>query len=415
MAHLLVIELPGGNDGDILTAALLRGDRFSFLVANLAHYQKQPALQDVLCRADGLIELDLDDHTAVDDAVKTAHGIDRFDAVLCLLDIRLMDAARIATLLCLPHIKPDVAFLLRDKFSVRQKLSHHLIKQPNFRLALSNEDLKKAVQDIGLPVLIKPSDGFGSQNIAVFRDETDLAPWLSPLEDMLPSRADYGLGVKANDRLLVESYMEGQFIGCDFISANGQHSMVGLNEKVMFAPPSFAIKGGCFSPYDETMAPLRDYAAHCLDAVGFDWGASHIEIMLTREGPRLVEINGRLVGARIPRLMSYALGYSVHEQLITLLLSRALPLHSVNTRRVAVSRWLTTSREGILDQIRLPTVQDPAISEVSLFKTHGDYVCPPYENAHRLGYVMVTAPTAGEANAIADAYIEQCEVVLTEK
>ena len=137
--------------------------------------------------------------------------------------------------------------------------------------------------------------------------------------------------------------------------------------------------------------------------------------MLTREGPRLVEINGRLVGARIPRLMSYALGYSVHEQLITLLLSRALPLHSVNTRRVAVSRWLTTSREGILDQIRLPTVQDPAISEVSLFKTHGDYVCPPYENAHRLGYVMVTAPTAGEANAIADAYIEQCEVVLTEK
>ena len=191
--------------------------------------------------------------------------------------------------------------------------------------------------------------------------------------------------------------------------------MVGLNEKVMFAPPSFVIKGGCFSPYDETMAPLRDYAAHCLDAVGFDWGASHIEIMLTREGPRLVEINGRLVGARIPRLMSYALGYSVHEQLITLLLSRALPLHSVNTRRVAVSRWLTTSREGILDQIRLPTVQDPAISEVSLFKTHGDYVCPPYENAHRLGYVMVTAPTAGEANAIADAYIEQCEVVLTEK
>ena len=41
MAHLLIIELPGGNDTDILQAAHVRGDSFTFLTADLALYQQQ--------------------------------------------------------------------------------------------------------------------------------------------------------------------------------------------------------------------------------------------------------------------------------------------------------------------------------------------------------------------------------------
>ncbi len=66
--------------------------------------------------------------------------------------------------------------------------------------------------------------------------EEDLAPWMSPLEDMLPSRADYGLGVKANDRLLVEQYMKGVVIGCDTFTHNGQHTLIGVNEKLFLNP-----------------------------------------------------------------------------------------------------------------------------------------------------------------------------------
>ena len=414
MAHLLVIELPGGNDGDILSAATMRGDRFSFIAANLTHYQCQSALNELLSAAERLIEIDLDDHLVVDETLISIHQNDPFDAVLCLLDLRLRDAARISSLFGSPHISFDVACLLRDKFSVREKLADHLIKQPDFRLALSNDDLKVAVQEIGLPVLIKPSDGFGSQNIAILRNKNDLEPWLSPLEDMLPSRVDYGLGIKANDRLLVERYMEGQLIGCDFISANGQHRMLGLNEKLMFDPPSFAIKGGCFNPYDETMDVIRAYAAHCLDAVGFNYGASHIEIMLTREGPRLVEINGRLVGARIARLMNYALGYSVHETLVDLHVSGILPKEPDTPRRVAVSRWLVSHHEGVLDHIQLPEMKHDAIQEVAMFKKSGDLIGPAYENAQRLGYVMVASKSQEEADAIADAYIEACSITLSE-
>jgi len=40
MAHLLIIELPGGNDTDIIQSALDRGDKFTFLSSQLDHYRR---------------------------------------------------------------------------------------------------------------------------------------------------------------------------------------------------------------------------------------------------------------------------------------------------------------------------------------------------------------------------------------
>jgi glutathione synthase/RimK-type ligase-like ATP-grasp enzyme len=203
MAHLLIIELPGGNDTDILQAAIDRGDSFTLLTADLALYQQQPTVNSLLQQAHACINVPRFDMQAVESQVLAAHSVKPFDAVLCLLDIRLIETATLAKTLGLKYLNLKSAQLLRDKFSVRQRLQERGIAQPLFALATSNEELKKAVDQIGLPVLIKPSDGYGSQNIVVIEHEDDLAPWMSPLEDMLPSRADYGLGVKANDRLLV--------------------------------------------------------------------------------------------------------------------------------------------------------------------------------------------------------------------
>ena len=41
MAHLLIVELPGGNDTDILEAALRQGHTFSFLTQDIYIYKKQ--------------------------------------------------------------------------------------------------------------------------------------------------------------------------------------------------------------------------------------------------------------------------------------------------------------------------------------------------------------------------------------
>jgi hypothetical protein len=50
-------------------------------------------------------------------------------------------------------------------------------------------------------------------------------------------------------------------------------------------------------PSDEDYAEVAEYSRRALDAVEMRWGPSHLEVMLTSDGPRLVEVNARLVGA----------------------------------------------------------------------------------------------------------------------
>jgi len=302
---------------------------------------------------------------------------------------------------------------LRDKFSVREILKQRGIEQPEFALACTNDEILKAIQKVGFPLLMKPSDGYGSQNILTLKNEEDLDLVKESLLTLLPITADYGLGVRSNDRLLVERFMSGSFIGCDTFTLNGKHQLLGINEKLMFSPPSFAIRGGCFLPNEGHWIGLEEYVFSILDAVGFDCGATHIELMITDEGPRLVEINPRLVGAKIARLIGYSLNLSIHEALIDVHLGNGM-LSDLNSEdmKPSVTRWLITETAGELDQIQLPQWSDDGVKCAEILSQKGDAVSYPFENAQRLGYVMTTCPTRAEAEELAERFIKDSKVLL---
>jgi biotin carboxylase len=413
MSHLLVIELPGGNDTDILQAAIRMGHSFAFLTQDISVYQNQPSVFEWVNLATEIIEVNSFEDGLVQSRVLKSHTLKPFDAAICLLDIRLIETAKIAQKLNLRYLNVESAKLLRDKFNVREKLKKAGIEQPEFALATTNDEIQSSIQQLGLPLLLKPSDGYGSQNILTLTSPEDLELAKDLLADLLPIAADYGLGVTSNDRLLIERYMKGVLIGCDTLTSNGKHTLLGINEKLMFTPPSFAIKGGCFLPNKGEWAGLEKYLQSLLDAVGFDCGAAHIEIMVTSDGPRLVEINPRLVGAKIPRLVSYALNCSIHELLIDLHLgANSFKMPSPDEMNPAVTRWFISEKQGILDGIQLPAWTATGVKCVEILTKKGDSVGYPFENAQRLGYVMTCCSTRDEAEKLAEQYISDAVVSL---
>lgn len=163
--------------------------------------------------------------------------------------------------------------------------------------------------------------------------------------------------------MLVERYMSGAFIGCDTVSAEGCHRLLGVHEKLMFAPPSFAMRGSCFTPNRGQFVAIESYVVSALDAFGFDWGAAHLEVMLTSDGPRLVEINPRLVGAKIPRLLGYALNCSIHRELIGLHLSEpCFDAIAGAPSQIAVLRWIVAHQPGVLEAVDLARLADDFIA-----------------------------------------------------
>ena len=98
MAHLLIIEAPGGDDFDIVTTALEQGHHVSFLSADLNYYQQKRGLQGYLQQIHQLIEIKPFNYPAVEQAVLALHAQQAIDAILCLIDIRMIEAAKLAHL-----------------------------------------------------------------------------------------------------------------------------------------------------------------------------------------------------------------------------------------------------------------------------------------------------------------------------
>ena len=409
MTHLLIVELPGGNDSDILTAARDGGHRVSLLTADPDHYRAQAEVAALLDAGVAVIDAGGFAWAELCLRLEARHRADPFDAILCLQDLRIVEAARIAEALGLRHLNPATAALCRDKSAVRQRLAGAGIAQPAFAMARGASELLAAVDAIGVPLLIKPADGFGSQNVFALRTGADLAALRGAPRIIADAPGDYGLGVMADGAMLVERLMEGQLIGCDTLSVDGRHMLMGVNEKLMFPPPSFAIRGGCFTAHIGQFAEIAAHAFALLDAVGFDHGAAHIELMLTADGPRLVEINPRLVGARIARLISAARGRSVHADLIALHAFGTLP-PSAELVGHAVTRWLAAPMRGVLEAITLPSLNRPSVATATLFARPGDAVTPPYDNADRLGCIVTHGPDRAAAEALAEEIVTLARV-----
>jgi biotin carboxylase len=415
MAHLLIIELPGGNDTDILEATVRMGHSFAFLTQDLSVYSKAPKVYEWVTQATDLIELPSFEYSLVEFAVLRSHRANTFDGVIGLIDIRLIETAKIAARLGLKYLNVNSATLLRDKFNVRQRLQSLGVVQPAFALATTNEEVKMGIDALGIPILIKPSDGYGSQNILALETPGDLELAGSALENLLPIATDYGLGVRGNDRLIIERYMRGTLMGCDVCTLNGKHILLGINEKVMFKPPSFAIRGGCFMPNKGGLEALESYLFGILDAVEFDCGASHIEIMVTEEGPRLVEINPRLVGAKIPRLIGYSLNCSLHEAIINLHLG-IWPFDTLkpDDMKPSVTRWLVAHCDGILEGVELPSTGNAYVKCVEILRSPGEHVSYPFENSQRLGYVITSCIERSVAEHLAEKFITDSNVRILE-
>jgi len=408
MSHLLIVELPGGNDTDIIEAALAGGHSFAFLTADAEHYRAKPDIAALLSRGaviavPGLAMGD------VMERVSAAHAAQPFDAVLCLQDLRIVEAAQIAQALGLRHLNPQAAALCRDKAAVRARLAVAGLPQPESLRVRGAEELLAAVAQLGLPLIIKPVDGFGSQHVFALREAADLAILHSLAGLVADGPGDYGLSVAARGELLVERRLDGMVVGCDTMSAAGRHVLLGVNEKLFFPAPSFAIRGGCFTTNIGQFAQIEAHVFALLDAVGFDHGAAHVELALTSQGPRLIEINPRLVGARIARLISAARGRSLHDAMIALHATGALP-EPVQAERHAVTRWIVAEEAGVLEAITLPPCEDTAFVEINLLARPGDTITPPLDNADRLGLVLTCGQDRLAIEALAERIIAATQI-----
>lgn len=120
-----------------------------------------------------------------------------------------------------------------------------------------------------------------------------------------------------NDRVLVQEYLVGTEYAVDTFSYAGVHTLCCVCKYTKLANANgMAIydRMEWVSHDNPVVETLAAYAEHVLGALGITWGNSHIEIMQTVDGPRLIELGARPHGGGHPALCVIATGDSqVHR------------------------------------------------------------------------------------------------------
>ncbi|WP_136475938.1 ATP-grasp domain-containing protein [Pseudomonas sp. DG56-2] len=155
------------------------------------------------------------------------------------------------------------------------------------------------------PVVVKPLDSAGSDNVFICHDMTQLQHAVACI------LGTTNLMMCANQALLLQEYLEGDEYIINTVSHEGRHWITDAwkSTKTLSADGRKIYDREHLLPADaEQLDGLIDYVEGVLDALAIAHGPAHTEVILTANGPRLLETGARVSGLANPDALQAATG-----------------------------------------------------------------------------------------------------------
>lgn len=196
-----------------------------------------------------------------------------------------------------------------NKYASHQRLAEKNIRSIRQFKSSSVEALVNwAEQRCGFPVVVKPLNSGASDGVTVCDNASEVR---QAAKNLLGEKNLLGY---VNEEVLIQELIDGVQFFVNTLSWKGQHYVTDIWEQVRsrVAGGAFNFEGMHLIDANEAKAKsLSEYTGDVLSALGINYGAAHNEIILTQDGPVLIEANARLMGASInEQSFSTCLGYT---------------------------------------------------------------------------------------------------------
>lgn len=218
------------------------------------------------------------------------------DAILTYSEAMLRTTAALAAEASLPYHSVELTQVLTNKVRQRQVLREAGVDDVRSHPLWSPDDWAGARAAVGLPAVLKPVTGAASARTFAIMDDARVPEILERAFTDVPPRDE--------PLFVLEELLQGRPSGPygDYVSVEGMCGPSGTRQlavtgKLPLLPPFR--ETGHFWPARlsaDERAEVMDLADRAVRALGIERGITHTEIKLTADGPRLIEVNGRLGG-----------------------------------------------------------------------------------------------------------------------
>lgn len=343
MSTLILIETSvTGSGAAIFKSAQNMGVHLVFLYRDLEQY-KAIGIQNYLNEGVTAVELDTTSYTVLQNFLYEYQQTHSLDGIICLNDRCIEHAARLAELYNLAFMNANAVVTCRNKDQTALLGNKIGIRTPKTYSCHTMDELEQAVQGFEYPLILKPSRGFGSTDV-LFCEHREA------LEKLAPQVLE--TAVRMNGSLLLQEYILGPLVSVETITYQGKTRILGVTDRIMGPLPNFVEVGSSF-PVDlgtKKMTELYSVMHQLIEALEIQNGITHTEFILTEDGPVLIEINPRLGGGLVGKMISAAFGFDLFSDIIRLALGQE-PMIPVTHVHALSECFIYPEKEGRITRI----------------------------------------------------------------
>lgn len=309
--------------------------------------------------------------------------------VLSFIDPFVHVAAKLSKELGVTIVDPEPLLKMEDKILTREIL-RDLPISPYYATYKFEDSMQAFIEKQGgnYPLIVKNPISTGSKDVFLVKNEQQL---------------DYTLNIlmkKDAREVLIEEYLDGPQYLIEACVVNGKVYIVAVLEQNITLFERFIVTGYCLLGNMEKTFYNKVQEAVCMVLERFDIknGSCHLEMRLINDQWKLIEINPRISGGAMNRIIEVGYGINLVEETIKLFLGQE-PNFERKYSRFAYAHYITSETTGTLLKVtgKNRCSKFPGIEEVFIKPKKGKILHPPLSMGDRYGYVLASSNSKDEA------------------
>jgi biotin carboxylase len=303
-------------------------------------------------------------------------------------------ASALADEFCENLLSTEAISIMENKEKTRTFFSNHSFT-PKFKVIRQEMQLPFVLshRKLNFPVVVKCASSTGSKDVLFASNMRKLENSVVRLQRKTP-----------NETIIIEEYIEGDQYLVEVLVTEGQILIGAIIRQEITKGRRFIVTGyGVLAEVPANLEEsLRDVIDTIVSSLNLTTGAFHLELRLVDDSWKLIEINPRISGGAMNKMIQTAFGYSLVEETLKMLVGES-PSLVKHTNYFVFTQHLILDQRGILEKVtgKGRAEDTPGVEEVYVKPKVGTYLTPPLSMGHRYAYVIAKGTTMEEAQSIA--------------
>jgi biotin carboxylase len=361
--------------------------------------------------ADDFVTASTYDIEATVNAARLYHGTKRkIDGVISIAADVPLTVASVARALNLPGLSLESAFLASDKVAMKKRFQETGIPIPWFQEIVSVAQLKEVSCKKGIPIIVKPVDSRGARGVLRLTEKLDL-DWAF----------DHARSFSSSGRVMIEEYLDGPQISTESVMIDGVGYTPGFSDRnyeylERFAP--YIIENGGHQPSSlskHEQKQITECAEMAGLALGIHTGVAKGDMVMTSEGPKVIEMAARLSGGYFSTdQIPLATGVDLVGGAIKLALGETVePCELVPVRQegVAIRYFFPDPGRVVAVENMEKALKIQDVNKLEVFVSEGDMIEPVTNHTKRAGFVITQGKSRQEAIELAQKIIDLVKII----